>query len=422
MAQVIQLLTIIILIITSLIIFLVIWAAMILLHGKATSSMFASLFCTSFVILIAWGFLRPIDPVCFQSKLKDSSEMFTTDIKKDTPMKKFAKRVSNFFKNHMSPHFKKEKYTTAVDSVYSTYVPGSTQDDVFLTEQPSAVDEDDFSYQIIASDEKLETTAEENVQKQLEAQPTIINSQRFKEQVYQDMLDKYLETVNLTPEEALGKSEDEQKTAKIQKLGLSMRDLHAMVIMNELNYTYEDMYVLYNERYIKFLRNDYENRGQFSIQVDFLTLTQDQNDQLSYIGADSDSPYIEITEDRIKYLEELRNVSEENAHTYREQMKSEVIRERLKDLIDARAAVEFDKQRQNLVESEVDNLKDIRLRAAITYNSQALLDKEYGNPYTILPKDMWFRPEKGAKDILAGKSCNCPMEVSSDKMNLFPVN
>lgn len=436
MAQSIQILTIIILCLTSLIIFLIVWACMILLHGSALWSFFNALLCTCLIILTAWGFLRPIDPACFNEKLKNQSELFSVNIFKKSKKRKKEeeigwKRIDDAFKRFKSYFYpdktktktkkKKETYNQPVDSILANYVPGGSADDVFLTQKLNPVDQNDLDYQLIASDEKIETTAENNVQKQIEAQPNIIDSNAFKDEIYNEMLDRYINTVQLDASETVGKSDDKIKSLKIQKLGLSMRDLHEKIFMNELNYSNNDMMIFYNQRYIKYLTNADPSDDEFSIKLDAPPISKDEQDNLSYIGIDS-SDLFESTEDKIEYLEKLRNINEQQSKNYKEQMKSEFIRKNFKDLIDTTSASKFDEQRQKLVEDEVDNLQDIRLRTAVTYNSQGLLENEYKNPYTILPKDLWYRPAPGAKDIINGKSCNCPVQMTSDNINFYPVS
>jgi len=420
MARSIQILTVVILSITSLIIFLIIWACMILLESGAVKSFFVALMCTGLVILTSWSFLSSIDPVCLESKLQDNSEMFT-NTNSEKKYNSFLQWLSYYFGFHIRIEPRVESYVSAVDTIYTNYKEGSTADDVFLTEQPKLVDDDDFDYQLIASDEKLEAQAEQNVKNQIDAQPNIINSQGFKEQVYEKLLDNYLDTVKLKPEDTIGKSDDKIKTLKIQKLGLSMRDLHEKLIMVEHKYSYDDMQTFYNERYIAFLRNDSGDSTGFNLVLDVPKITQEQEEQLASIGTNTNESYLETTDRRILYLEKLRGIDKSTSSSYKEQMRSEVIKNRLKDMIDVNSGKEFDLKRQELVENEMDNLKDIRLRSAITYNSQGLLENEYSNPYTILPKDQWFRPDKGAQDIINGKPCNCPMEVRNDKLNYFPV-
>lgn len=58
--------------------------------------------------------------------------------------------------------------------------------------------------------------------------------------------------------------------------------------------------------------------------------------------------------------------------------------------------------------------------------SEKLEQDEFKNPYNILPLDLWYKPDKTAKDVLAKKPCMCPAEVKiNDKINysdLYSIN
>lgn len=49
--------------------------------------------------------------------------------------------------------------------------------------------------------------------------------------------------------------------------------------------------------------------------------------------------------------------------------------------------------------------------------SDSLLNDEYQNPYNILPLDLWYQPQPGAKDLVTGTSCMCPAELNLRDMN-----
>ena len=66
---------------------------------------------------------------------------------------------------------------------------------------------------------------------------------------------------------------------------------------------------------------------------------------------------------------------------------------------------------EELEEQEYQHLKLRRYLDAKKFQSDTYLKSEYLNPSIILPRDQWFKPEKGAKDIINAKPCMCPAEL-----------
>jgi hypothetical protein len=74
-------------------------------------------------------------------------------------------------------------------------------------------------------------------------------------------------------------------------------------------------------------------------------------------------------------------------------------------------------RRQQLVKIKTNKLLNEQQRVATRYVSNTLQQNELKNPYTILPLDLWFQPEKGATDIFSKKSCSCPVEMQGGPLN-----
>ena len=83
----------------------------------------------------------------------------------------------------------------------------------------------------------------------------------------------------------------------------------------------------------------------------------------------------------------------------------------LYDLQEAMSELKNDRYNKLLFEEE-EKLKTKRYMSAQELISANLLKNETKNPYNILPMDMWFKAEAGAKDIFRNKPCMCPAELN----------
>ena len=75
-----------------------------------------------------------------------------------------------------------------------------------------------------------------------------------------------------------------------------------------------------------------------------------------------------------------------------------------------------------LVEDEFQQLKYEQYYLAQEKLSKNLLQLEQENPYNILPKDMWYKPDESAKDIINSTPCQCPSEIKWTGINYSTFN
>ena len=115
------------------------WIIINMFYGGAFRSFLSSFLIITMFNLILSVLTLTVDPFCFKQKLEYYDNMF-----------------------------------------YAPYVSNDTTDDRILEDAPPSVS-DDKSFLVLSSDEEIEEQAMKNIEEQIEVQPTILDSARFKE-------------------------------------------------------------------------------------------------------------------------------------------------------------------------------------------------------------------------------------------------
>ena len=375
------------------------WIIINMFYGGAFRSFLSSFLIITMFNLILSVLTLTVDPFCFKQKLEYYDNMF-----------------------------------------YAPYVSNDTTDDRILEDAPPSVS-DDKSFLVLSSDEEIEEQAMKNIEEQIEVQPTILDSARFKEDAEEQVKDKWLKDNN---DARLLLTEDERVTLNNPETPESVKNkLRPVLLLEDPNADEEKKKIIRRSR-ASDLKINIEDELLKPFESEIVETGEEQYEQYLKDNfeltdyerkkVDDSGNIIPLTEDEMRAIRQTKVLSPEkeadskksgNLQEAIEQknkflLQREILRARkqkLKDIYNTQLQSILITEQNNLLENEINYLSDQRYVNANIYKSKELMNAEYKNPYNILPLDLWYRPEKGAKDLTTGKSCVCPSELRLDDIN-----
>jgi len=371
-----------IVILYNIFLFISIYIILYIFFENPFNNFFITFLLLFFSELIFVGIVATIDPICLKKKLVDTSTTSTE---------------------------------TFDNSLYSVYDAEDTAANTIIENAPEPVTSDK-SFVFLSSDEEIQAQAEKNIQKQIDLQPNILDTSLFHEQAETDLIDNFLANkYPLTATETQNKSQQQIKDIRRQKAETDKIDIYSEIINSSPEFQ-EEIKINGQANYEKYLNDN-------------IYLSPDEQQKTDENGDLVDLTYEELIEKRKqKVLDKSEEekakknnnlqgkINETNAFLKKRAME-QAKQEKIEDLKNQQLEKIQEEEKQKLLEKEIQYLTDQRYVQGNIYKSESLLEHEYKNPYNILPLDLWFRPEAGAKDLIGGKSCDCPVELRLDSLN-----
>lgn len=273
---------------------------------------------------------------------------------------------------------------------FSEYIPLSTDDDLILdrddTAPNSIITYQQSSNELLLDDDDLKQTAKDNVQKRIEKQAAL------------QAQDDDDEEVNATDEYGIDRFTEVLLTTDVindvkQDISLVDKIISTTEQLTELGESEDDI-----NKQITQIKNDY-----------FANIDDDIREQKI---TDIDELVTNIKNKKSELQQQ--NTDNDEIDKQIEQLKVDYVQKKIQILKDDKLA--------ELETEEEESLQNERYYLAQKIISDKLEQDEYKNPYNILPLDLWYQPQKTAKDVLSNEPCMCPGELRLDaKMNYVDI-